>query len=449
MALIAEQNGKPPLLINRNFALLWAGQTISSIGDFFFDTTCYLWIVTQLAKGHPWTPLAVSGLGLAVSIPTLCVGPLAGVFVDRWNKRQTLLRMDALRVLLLALLLITTFLLPSGSQSPWELATVYVIVTCASVCSQFFGPSQFALIGTIVPQSEQSRASGFSSASFNIALIMGPALAAPLYFTWGPRWAIAIDAISFLASWAAVYAIKPPVSGAIRELSGKASNFLSEFFTGWQVLRGNRQLVVLLVAGIIFSLGTGASNAFYTLFALENLHAPHDFIGFFAATYGAAVILGSLILALVARRIGEANVFYSSLMAWGIVMLLFARSTHYQTGLVLFALLGLANAGINVVVGPLTLRAIPPEFRGRIRALFQPTIVAASMLSATGAGVLTSTVLHGMHLSVAGITYGPLNLVLTGTGILSACAGLYAYKAAPTQLSGVQSNKTPELAREA
>src|SRR5215469_13340182 len=84
----------PGLLINRNFGLLWCGQVISITGDFVFDTTLVLWITTFIARNQSWGPLAVSRLLMMTSIPTFVVGPLAGVFVDRWDKRQTMMRMD-------------------------------------------------------------------------------------------------------------------------------------------------------------------------------------------------------------------------------------------------------------------------------------------------------------------------------------------------------------------
>src|SRR5215468_3624319 len=97
-AVSASRRAGP--VINRNFGLLWLGQTISVIGDFVFDTTLVVWIATSLAKDQPWAPLAVSGVLLAASLPVLLVGPVAGVFVDRWNKRRTMLVMDAIRVVL-------------------------------------------------------------------------------------------------------------------------------------------------------------------------------------------------------------------------------------------------------------------------------------------------------------------------------------------------------------
>jgi MFS family permease len=103
---------KPGFLINRNFALLWGGQAISNLGDFVFDTTLVLWIAAILARGQAWAPLAVSGVLLATSVPILVFRPFLGVFVDRWDKRKTMLLMDGLRALLIALLLLAADVVP-------------------------------------------------------------------------------------------------------------------------------------------------------------------------------------------------------------------------------------------------------------------------------------------------------------------------------------------------
>jgi MFS family permease len=70
-----------------------------------FTTTLVLWVAVYIAPGQSWAPLAVSGVMIAALLPTLLVGPIAGVFVDRWEKRTTMLRMDAIRAILVALLL--------------------------------------------------------------------------------------------------------------------------------------------------------------------------------------------------------------------------------------------------------------------------------------------------------------------------------------------------------
>jgi MFS family permease len=96
---------KPSFFINRNFGLLWIGQAISDLGDMIYFVTLSLWIATIIAKNQPWAPAAVSGVMIATALPALLLGPLAGVFVDRWNKRLTMARMDMLRAALVFALL--------------------------------------------------------------------------------------------------------------------------------------------------------------------------------------------------------------------------------------------------------------------------------------------------------------------------------------------------------
>ena len=179
------------LLINRHFALLWSGQSISFLGDAIFSTTLVLWVATSVARGQPWAPLAVSGVLLASAIGTLLVGPLAGVFVDRWDKRSTLLAMDALRACLIALLLPLAFLPRHTLPTLWELAMIYAVVSLTAACDQFFSPARLALVGDIVPEDQRAHAMSAEQASQHLTSIIGPPLAAPLLYgrwVWSGRW---------------------------------------------------------------------------------------------------------------------------------------------------------------------------------------------------------------------------------------------------------------------
>src|SRR5262249_41162057 len=128
-------------LINRRFARIWLAGAISWVGDFVFDTTVLLWVSTVLARGQPWAPAAASGVLMAVLIPSVVVGPLAGVFVDRWDPRRTMLWSDAISAVLVGSLAALP-LLPSGVMSVRaELAIVYAAVVLLTVVSRFFTPA--------------------------------------------------------------------------------------------------------------------------------------------------------------------------------------------------------------------------------------------------------------------------------------------------------------------
>jgi len=84
-------------LINRNYAKLWYGQAVSAVGDSVFGTTLVLWVSQVLASGRPWAPAAVGGILVAAGAAFALVGPIAGVFVDRWNRKSTMMRTEVLR----------------------------------------------------------------------------------------------------------------------------------------------------------------------------------------------------------------------------------------------------------------------------------------------------------------------------------------------------------------
>lgn len=153
---------KVPFYINRNYALLFSGYAISTIGDVIFTTTLMLWVPLVIAKDQPWAPMVLAGITLATLLPILLFGSLAGVFVDRWVKRTTMLRMDMLRAILIVLLLPLSGLFPIFTGVPViiKLLAIYAVVFFVSTCSQFFNPSSFALIGDIIPEEYRARATG-------------------------------------------------------------------------------------------------------------------------------------------------------------------------------------------------------------------------------------------------------------------------------------------------
>ncbi len=422
------------LLINRDFACLWIGQTISGAGDLFFDTTLILWITTVVARGQSWLALAVSGVALSVSIPKIFLGPLAGVFVDRWNKRRTLMQMDGFRALLISILLFSTGIMPLPMDLnhhlplPIILGSIYLVIVLQTFCSLFFGPARTALIAEIVPDSERTRGMGMNNISFNIALILAPSLAALLFLIMGASLAIIIDVLSFLVSLLFVSQIRSAETHREKAPEQK-EGYWSEFREGLGFLKSSQVLMMLLIAGIIFNSGAGTFNAFYLLFVLNYAHTPLQFSGFFPASYGLCVVVGSLGAILLVKRLGEGKVFWLSLLIWGASLVLFARMTMFQPALLINCLLGICNAGVNVVVGPLIMRFTKREYLGRVSAIFTPMIEAAQFVSILVAGLLASTVLVNMHMRIAGLVFRPVDTILSGAGLIAILAGVYTFVA--------------------
>ena len=417
--------------INRNFALLWWGQAISSVGDYAWDTALILWVASYLAAGQSWAPLAVSGVVLAAALPQVVVGPIAGVFVDRWDKRRTMVIMAALQAIIATMLVLSALDIPypwAGNaqfQNFWRIVAVYIDVIALSICAQFFVPAQFALIKDIVPDKQQDQALETSQAIQGLAVIIGPPVAAALVFGLGVGWALVFNALSFVVVLLAILAIEAPPS-AHSLAAGEAGHFSREFFDGLAYVINHRVLRTILVAEVLTWLGFGALQSLGYFFITGNLHAPASDYGLFGADFGVGAIVGALLVTFVGQRIGLERLLWISLVTSGLFVIIMSHLTSFYLALGAAFLFGVSTTAIIVSAGPLALHGTSREFVGRVMAVINPLGRLAALISVVLAGYFASTVLHNFHASILGIPFGPVDTVFTGMGLLAVAGGIYA-----------------------
>ena len=446
---------KAGIFINRNFAWLWSGQAISLPGDWLYETALVLWIATVVARGQPWAPLAVSGVLVAQSIPMLLIRPLAGVFVDRWDKRQTLLRMDAMRAGLIVLLTLATGAVPlpfvSGGRLPiaWQLGAVYGVVFLATTCAQFFNPARLALTGDVVEEARRGRAFGLDYVTENVAMVAGPPLGALIFFSAGIQWTLLLNALSFVVSFLCVLRVRPP-QAASSIAPGERGHLLRELGAGARFLAGNRILVTLMLTVCMVMLGAGAINTLNVFFVSQNLHAPASFYSLIVAGVGIGGIAGATSAAFYVDRLGPARTYWMSIVGISLLIFIYARLASLVPALIIAVLLGFLQGGLNVAEGPLLLRVTPRELVGRVNSIFIPAVTLTSLLSTVLAGTLASTALQTFHTTLFGLHLGPINTIFTVSGILAFLAGFYALvnlRILPS--TGAASEALPVLAEQA
>lgn len=415
--------------IHRNFALLWLGQAISQVGDFVFDTTLILWVTTRLANGQTWAPLAVSGIILASSVPTFLFSLPAGVFVDRWDKRRTMLWTDGLRALLILLLVIIASLNISVGAGNFftffQLGAIYAVVILVTTCTRFFNPARLALLGDIVEDVDRPKAVGLTEVTLNIAIVIGPPLAAVLFFSLGVYGALIANAASFVVSFLTILAIHTPQSASSVAPSRRGHVF-GELKEGFSFFVHSQVLMAILISGCLVLLGGGAVNTLDYFFVTENLHAPASFYGLVGGIFGIGAVIGALLASRYAQRIGLARMLSYSTLLLGLLIVLFGRLTQLIPGLVVMFLIGLLNVATTIASRPLLLRYTPKELVGRVASVINLAFSLAGLLSATLAGYLVSFVLPQFHSVVLGMAFGPVDTVYTAAGFLIVIGGLYA-----------------------
>ncbi|CAG7645010.1 MFS transporter [Actinacidiphila bryophytorum] len=440
-------------LISPDYTRLWFGQAVSTVGDAVFSTTLVLWVATVLAKGEPWAPQAVSGVLLAGGAAMLFVGPIAGVFVDRWNKRATMLGTEVLRGTIVAMLTAVSLLPVHAMPVAVWLTLIYVSVLVLNSTGQFFTPARFSVIAEMVSgEADRARAAGIAQATAQTAWIIGPPLAAPLLFSVGLEWALLLNAVSYLVSYIAIRSVDIPAAPVPERAAASApekepgaaepaalaagegrkrTGLLTEFRAGLRFFARSRFLVALLVLAAIGQLGMGALSTLNVFFVTGNLHGSAEQFGYFGMAMGFGGIAGALCAGRAVKLIGARRTTWIGLLITGTLLFVYSRQDNVVAGLVLMLTFAIPLTTLNTAMSPLLLAATTREFRGRVVAVFYPLTRLSSLLAAALSGWLAGGGLPHFGRTVAGMHFTPVDTIIAGAGVLVVAAGVYARIALP------------------
>lgn len=395
------------LLINRNFAWLASGQAISNLGDFVFSTTLLIWVFTLTHSAA-----AVSGVLAAQYIPVFLLGPLAGVFVDRWNRRQTMLISDIIRAV--------AAILPLIAPASLRLQAIYASVFLISALGRFFLPAESGIMQVIVAPSQQMQAASIKQAIFAFSIIGGPALASPLYFAVGPVLAILINALSYLVSAFCLALLHAPKAAfhpyALKQdekVESGIGGILRELFAGLKFVVVTRVVLMVTLMALIAMLGAGALNALNIVFVNKNLHMATAFYGVVTAVSGLGGLLGIILAGILSRWIAPRHILSGSALLIGAGFAIYSFQSWYVAGLIICFFMSIPQGGIQVAFRPLLINATLKEMMGRVQAVVDTGMSGVSLISVALAASL------GRFL--------PVGMILTGCGLLIALAGLFGW----------------------
>jgi MFS family permease len=387
---------------NRNFILLSTGQYVSSIGDFVYSTVLLVWVFSLTHSAA-----AVSGIWAVQYLAYLLIGPLAGVFVDRWNRLRLMQVSDLAR----AVVTLFPLLAPSGLFLP----AIYVSVFLIAALERFFTPARAGLMQVIVTEGQQATAASVGQTGFALAMVAGPGLGSLLYFAVGPIPGCLLNAASFLLSAVCLLAIRVAPS-ALRpgERQAEASQggvraVLVELRTGFTFALRSPVLRMVMLLAVVGMLGAGSINALDIVFVSQRLHVSSTLYGPLAALGGLGLLVGVLLVGLVASRISPRRLLPGSVGLTGGSIVVYAWQTQYAGALVASFICGLLQAGIDVGLAPLVLNTTPRTLIGRVQSVIETSVFLASILSITLSGYL------GQFL--------PVHLIFIGGGVLLILAG--------------------------
>ena len=341
---------------DRDFLRIWSGQVVSNLGD-GVHRVAVLWWANQ-ATG---SSTAVVAVALAASIPLLAMAPVAGVVVDRHDRRHVMIASDLVRLAAAA-----AFAALAGTGH-LTVPVAVALTAVAAAASGFFSPALMASVTSLVPDDRLPTANSMIGGADAVAGIGGPALGGLLIGLAGTGGALWFDAGTFLLSVVAVAASRIPLpAGGGRRHDAAGESLRSQALAGWRLARSNRavgdlvlvasmlNLVVAPVAIILVGLAAGPLGLDGKGYGLLEAAVPIGLLAGFAS----AVKLGK------GRHAATVALLVtgSAVAASGAVVL------AWWTG----ALLVVAGVGIgvpNTLVPTRFQRMVEPSVQGRVFAL--------------------------------------------------------------------------------
>ena len=378
-------SGKRSFFINRNFGLLWGGQTISEFGSRITREGIPLAANLVLRA----TPVQMGLLAATGALPVLLVSLFAGVWVDRLRRRPLLIVADLARaVLLLSIPLAAVLGLLRIEQLYLVAALVGVLTVLFEVANQSFLPG-------LVAHEQIVEANSKLSASSSLAEIGGPALAGVLVQAITAPLAILFDALSFLVS--ALFAGFIHVPEAQPSLAQERQNLWREMQTGLRLLLGNPVLRAITLSTGTSNFFGGAFAALYGLFLIRELTVTPALYGVLVTFGGIGAFVGAFAASRFVRRIGLGRTLIGAMLLDGAASLLtpLAGGSHIVIIAMLITSQLVGDFGSEVYsINAVSLRQsiIPNHLLGRVNASAQFLTNGIWPLGAILAGLLSETI---------------------------------------------------------
>ena len=356
----------------RNFRLYFTGQGISLVGT-WMQRVAMAWLVYRLTG----SALMLGIVGFAGRIPTLVLAPFAGVAADRWDRRRILYVTQAfsmVQALLLAALVL------GGLVEVWH---VVMLATLLGVSDAFDIPARQSLFVRLIDDPDDlGNAIALNSSVFNIARLIGPAVAGVLIAATGEGWVFALNGLTYLSMLTALFLMRIDQGSGAERTPGILRNLREGVSFAWN-FPAVRAVLLLITTSSFFAV---PFVVLMPVFATEVLGGGPGTLGILMAAQGVGALAGALFLAARENTTGLGPLIGAAASLFGAGLIAFGAS-----GWIWLSLPALAVAGFGLMVQSASsntfLQTIAGDaLRGRIMSLYTMAFMGTLPLGSLYAG---------------------------------------------------------------
>jgi len=388
---------------HRNFRLYWIGQIISLVGT-WMQTVSQPWLVLLL-HGSPIQLGTVLALQFA---PSLVLAPLGGVLADRVDKRRLLLATQSIAALHAVVLFGLTV---TDVVEIWQ---IMVLALALGFVNAIDMPVRQSFAAELVPREDLMNAITLNSASFNLARVLGPAVAGVTLAFYGPAFNFAINAVSYVGVLVALQRMDP----AGMQPSARSDRMPSVRFSLAEGVRyALRTPTVLWPLVLLAGMGTFGMNyqILLPLFARFTLSLGADGYGALFAAMGVGSLLASVALAYIGSRRPLVGMMLGGALSFVVFQALLGLSRKPEVAFPVIVMVGLASMLMINTINVIVQRSVPNELRGRVMSLYIMVFAGSAPIG----GLLAGTIAQ---------QWGPPAGFLLGAAVATLFIGLAAWQ---------------------
>lgn len=379
---------------NRIFLLVWLGQTVSLMGSgvSYVAIVWWVWIETG-------SPVLMATVAIASAIPRVLAGPIAGAYVDRWDRRKIMLVLDGVSGVTTVAI---AALLALNALQVWHL---YALGGTLGLATIFHATSLLASVPNIVHEEQLSRANSLMQISHAGSTVFGPILGGVLVALVGVGPTFWIDAGTFFFASATLLIVAFPSPRLKAE-----KTVLADIATGFGFLRRRPALITLLGLFALTNFFIVPLVILLPVVSSTTLRLGPEGFGFLWGSLGGGLLVGSLIFAAVKLRRRFGLYIVAALVVFGGAYVVFGWSTLFLLSIASLGAMGLAVSLVSVSSATVFQREVPLNLQGRVfsaRAVLsqglQPVSLAIVGLLAERFGVQTLLVASGALIAASGL----------------------------------------------
>jgi MFS family permease len=362
---------------NRNYRLTWLGQIVSEIGDHFNSIA-----VLSLTLHLTGSGLAVGAVMIARVLPAILAGPVAGVLLDRMDRRRIMLLSDLVRCLVAA-----CFVLILTHHQHWLL---YLLSGLLTFASPFFTSGRSAILPKIATPEELHTANALTQTTAWLTLSIGTMLGGISTMQFGYEAAFLINAASFLFSAAMIWLLVGTFLPDRDHLHPGLRAYVRDFAETFRYIHHQPLIFAIAHAGVGWASGGGAAQVLFTMFGEVVYQRGPVGIGLIWGSAGAGLVIGGIFAHWLGPRLSferYKTTISVCFLIHGVAYILFSQMPTLGGAIFFIALSRVAMGITNVLNRTMLLTHVPDALRGRVFTLVDTMLNVTMILSLSGAGV--------------------------------------------------------------